>query len=409
MKAYERFLKYAAIWTPSREDSDTHPSSSCQFDLARELVTELLSLGLSDAAVDEHCYVYAHLPASPGYENRTSIGFISHMDTVSDFCDHPVIPCVTPDYDGAPLPLGDSGRILDPAMFPHLRELRGETLITSDGTTVLGADDKAGIAEIMTLLEQLQNENIPHGPISVAFTPDEEIGAGADLFDVPRFGAAFAYTLDGETEGEIQYENFNACKAVFEIQGVNVHPGSSKNTMVNASLVAMEINAMLPACETPRYTEDYEGFYHLLHMDGEVGSATLSYIVRDHDAASFQARQALLRHIEKTMNEKWGPGTVSLSITQQYENMAEIIKTCPQLIEHAKTACENAGVTPLILPIRGGTDGARLSFMGLPCPNLGTGGHGFHGPYEHITSESMDRVVRIACELTKLFAEEGSH
>ena len=409
MKAYERFLKYAAVWTPSRENSGTHPSSSCQFDLARELVTELQALGLSDAAVDEHCYVYAHLPASPGYENCTSIGFISHMDTVSDFCEHPTIPCVTPDYDGAVLPLGNSGRTLDPAMFPHLLELRGETLITGDGTTVLGADDKAGIAEIMTLLEHLQKERIPHGPVSVAFTPDEEIGSGADLFDVPRFSADFAYTLDGETEGEIQYENFNACKAVFRIQGVNVHPGSSKNTMVNASLVAMEINAMLPACEVPRYTEDYEGFYHLLHMDGEVGAAALSYIVRDHDASSFQARQALLQHIEKTMNEKWGAGTVSLTITQQYKNMAEIIKTCPQLIEHAKTACKNVGVPPLILPIRGGTDGARLSFMGLPCPNLGTGGHGFHGPYEHITAESMDRVVRIACELTKLFAEEGSH
>ena len=200
------------------------------------------------------------------------------MDTVSDFCEHPTIPCVTPDYDGAVLPLGNSGRTLDPAMFPHLLELRGETLITGDGTTVLGADDKAGIAEIMTLLEHLQKERIPHGPVSVAFTPDEEIGSGADLFDVPRFSADFAYTLDGETEGEIQYENFNACKAVFRIQGVNVHPGSSKNTMVNASLVAMEINAMLPACEAPRYTEDYEGFYHLLHMDGEVGAAALSYI-----------------------------------------------------------------------------------------------------------------------------------
>lgn len=405
MKAYERLLKYVAIRTPSDEESSSHPSSSCQFDLAQILVEELKELGVSDAAADEKCYVYGHLPATPGYEACTRIGFIAHMDTVSEFCSKDITPIVTENYDGGLLPLGNSGRVLDPAVFTHLPDLKGETLITSDGTTILGADDKAGIAEIMTLCEQLQTLQIPHGPVSIAFTPDEEIGVGADFFDVDRFGAEYAYTLDGDTAGEIQYENFNACKAVFEIEGVNVHPGSAKDTMKNAALLAMEINASLPAFEIPEHTEAYEGFYHLIHMEGDVGNASLHYIVRDHDAASFEARQNTLRHIAKNMNEKWGEGTVRLTITEQYRNMAEIIETCPHLIENAKRACKKAGVTPLVLPIRGGTDGARLSFMGLPCPNLGTGGHGFHGPYEHITAESMEHAADVALELVKIYSE----
>ena len=291
-------------------------------------------------------------------------------------------------------------------MFPHLKDLKGRILITSDGTTILGADDKAGIAEIITMAERILDENIPHGPISIAFTPDEEIGMGAAHFDVEEFGADFAYTLDGDTEGEIQYENFNAAKAEFRISGVNVHPGSAKDIMVNASLVAMEINSMLPQGETPRDTDGYEGFYHLIDMQGDVSHAVLRYIIRDHDAEKFEERKETLRNIEKTINEKWGQGTAALTITDQYRNMAEIIAGCMHLIENAKKACENAGVTPLVLPIRGGTDGAQLSFKGLPCPNLGTGGHGYHGPYEHITAEGMDAACEVALELVKIYAEQ---
>ncbi len=404
MRAYERLLKYVVVRTPSDENSQSVPSSQCQFELAHLLVQELKDLGVSDAAVDRQCYVYAHIPATPGYEDKTKLGFIAHMDTVSDFCGCDIKPIVTENYDGKDFALGTSGRTITTSAFPHLPSLKGRTLITSDGTTILGADDKAGIAEILTMVEYLDKENIPHGPLSIAFTPDEEIGAGAAHFDVERFGADYAYTLDGDTEGEIQYENFNACKAVFEIEGVSVHPGSSKNTMVNASLVAMEINSMLPSGDTPRNTEDYEGFYHLVNMNGDVGHAELNYIIRNHDAAAFEVRQQTLSHIEKLLNEKWGPGTVRLTITQQYRNMAEIIKDCQHLITNAEKACRKAGIAPLILPIRGGTDGAQLSFKGLPCPNLGTGGHGYHGPYEHITAEGMDLAVKIILELIKIYS-----
>ena len=404
MKAYERFLKYVTVRTPSDENSSTIPSSSCQFNLAHVLVDEMKAIGIEDAEVDDQCYVYGHIPATPGYENRTAIGFIAHMDTVADFCDHDIVPVVHENYDGEALALGDSGLTLSPEMFPHLRTLKGRTLITSDGTTILGADDKAGIAEILTAVEDLSD--IPHGPISVAFTPDEEIGTGASHFDVKRFGATYAYTLDGDTEGEIQYENFNACSAKITFQGVNVHPGSSKNTMINAALVAMEFNSMLPAADTPRNTDNYEGFFHLCSMKGDVSQAELQYIVRDHDAASFEIRQKTLTNITEILNEKWGEGTVTLTITQQYRNMKEIIDTCPWLISLAEEACHSCGVTPLILPIRGGTDGAQLSFMGLPCPNLGTGGHAYHGPYEHITAEGMDAAVNVTLEIIRLFSQK---
>ena len=283
--------------------------------------------------------------------------------------------------------------------------MKGRTLITSDGTTILGADDKAGIAEILTLIERLQTENIPHGPISVAFTPDEEIGTGASGFNVEQFGAKYGYTLDGDTEGEIQYENFNACKARFDIQGFSVHPGSSKDTMINACLVAMEINSLLPGMETPRGTEDYEGFFHLTDMSGDCAKAQLNYIVRDHDKNFFEARKNTLRLIEKNLNAKWGEGTVTLTITEQYKNMAEIIDGCMHLIDNAKKAAEAAGIEPQVIPIRGGTDGCQLSFKGLPCPNLGTGGHAYHGPYEHITVEGMDKSVDMIVELVKIYAE----
>lgn len=405
MRAYERFLKYAVIRTPSNENSSTVPSSQCQFDLARVLEAEMKELRLKHVHLDEQCYLYGSLPATEGCENRPAIGFIAHMDTVADYCGHDITPMITENYNGEALELGSSGLTLDPAIFPHLRRLKGHTLITSDGTTILGADDKAGIAEILTMIEYIQTRNIPHGKLCVAFTPDEEIGAGPAHFNIDEFGADYAYTLDGSTEGEIQYENFNACKACFDIKGFSVHPGSSKDTMINASLVAMEINHMLPGCETPRGTENYEGFYHLISMSGDCGSAQLNYIVRDHDKNLFEARKNTLRLIEKNLNEKWGDGTVTLTITDQYKNMAEIIAECMHLIDNAKTACEAAGVAPLIIPIRGGTDGCQLSFKGLPCPNLGTGGYAFHGPYEHITAEAMDQSVDVIIELVKIYAK----
>lgn len=405
MKAYERLLKYVIVRTPSDENSETVPSSQCQFDLARILETEMKELGLKDVHLDDQCYLYGNLPATEGYEDKPAIGFIAHMDTVADFCDHDIVPVLTENYSGEAMEIGKSGLILSPETFPHLASLKGRTLITSDGTTVLGADDKAGIAEILTMIERVQAENIPHGKLCVAFTPDEEIGTGASHFNVEEFGADYAYTMDGDTEGEIQYENFNACKACFDIKGFNVHPGSSKDTMINASLVAMEINYMLPGCETPRGTEEYEGFYHLVSMSGECASAQLNYIVRDHDKNLFEARKRTLRLIEKDLNEKWGEGTVTLTITEQYKNMAEIIAGCMHLIDNAKEACEAAGVAPLVIPIRGGTDGCQLSFKGLPCPNLGTGGHAYHGPYEHITVEGMDKSVDVMMELVKLYAK----
>lgn len=402
MRAYERLLKYAVIRTPSDEFSESAPSSACQFELAELLVKELQELGLSDAEADEYCYVYAHLPATAGMEDRKCMGLIAHIDTVSDFCGHDITPVITPEYDGKGLPLGTSGRILSPSMFPHLKSLKGQTLITTDGTTVLGADDKAGVAEIITLLERLIREQIPHGPIAVAFTPDEEIGMGTAHFNLEKMKADYAYTLDGDTEGEIQFENFNACSAYVTVKGVNVHPGSAKNTMVNASLAAMEFNSMLPSGDTPANTDDYEGFFHLLSMEGDVAEAKLHYIIRDHDAAAFDFRQNTMKHITSVLNEKWGSKTVSLELKQEYRNMTEIIQEYPYLIEQAKNACETAGITPLILPIRGGTDGAHLSYMGLPCPNLGTGGHAYHGPFEHITIESMDKVVEMLIALVKI-------
>ena len=405
MKAYERLLKYVVVRTPSDENSETVPSSPCQFDLAKLLETEMKELGLKDVHLDDQCYLYGNLPATAGYEDKPAIGFIAHMDTVADFCDHDIVPILTENYSGEAIEIGKSGLILSPGTFPHLTSLKGRTLITSDGTTVLGADDKAGIAEILTMIERVQAEDIPHGKLCVAFTPDEEIGTGAAHFNVEEFGADYAYTMDGDTEGEIQYENFNACKACFEIKGFNVHPGSSKDTMINASLVAMEINNMLPGCETPRGTEEYEGFYHLVSMSGECASAQLYYIVRDHDKHLFEALKNTLRLIEKDLNEKLGEGTVTLTITEQYKNMAEIIAGCMHLIDNAKAACEAADVTPLVIPIRGGTDGCQLSFKGLPCPNLGTGGHAYHGPYEHITVEGMDKSVDVMMELVKLYAK----
>ena len=406
MKVQERLINYVTVRTPSNEESETVPSSMCQFDLARKLEKEMQELGLTEVVLDDKCYLYGKLPATEGKENIPAIGFIAHMDTVSDFCDHEIHPIITENYDGGELTLGTSGLILNPKEFPHLAELKGRTLITSDGTTILGADDKAGIAEILTMIERIQTEKLPHGTICVAFTPDEEIGMGAEHFDLEQFGAEYAYTLDGDSEGEIQYENFNACSASIEFHGVSVHPGSSKDTMVNASLVAMEFDSMLPKGETPRDTEGYEGFYHLLSMEGECALAKLHYIIRDHDAEKFEQRKKVMKQITDDLNQKWGDGTVILTLKDQYRNMSEIIAQHMHLIDNAKKACEKVGLTPQCLPIRGGTDGCQLSFRGLPCPNLGTGGHAFHGPYEHISVEGMEKSVEILLALIKEYTEE---
>ncbi len=405
MRAYERLLKYVVVYTTSDEESTTVPTSMRQFDLAHMLVDELKTIGVEDAAVDDLCYVYATLPATEGYEQATKLGLIAHMDTAPDFSGEHVKPRIIENYDGKDVVLGTSGRTLENANFPHLASLKGRTLIVTDGTTLLGADDKAGVAEIVTLLERLISEKIPHGRISVCFTPDEEVGSGADHFDVARFGAEFAYTCDGGAEGELEYENFNAAGALFEIRGFNIHPGEAKDKMINALAVACEINAMLPKGQTPRDTSGYQGFWHLTSLDGSTEAAKLTYIIRDHDFESFERRKVTLEKIAEVLNAKYGEGTVTLTIREQYRNMKEKIEPCMHLIDNAKKAMEQAGVTPRVQPIRGGTDGARLSYMGLPCPNLGTGGYAFHGPYEHITVEGMDAAVEILKNLVILYRD----
>lgn len=399
MRAYERLLKYVKIHTASAENVDATPTTQRQFDLSRELAGEMRALGMARVYEDEHAYVYGELPASAGMEDKPAIGFIAHIDTVPDFSGENVRPQVIENYDGGPVQLGTSGRTLSPAKFPELSDFVGQTLITTDGTTVLGADDKAGVAEIMTACEHIIAENRPHGRISVCFTPDEEVGHGAALLDLERFGADFAYTVDGGVLNEVNFETFNAASAHWEINGFNIHPGDAKNTMINACLVAMEINSMLPSGDTPAKTEGYEGFFHLMDMSGTVEAASLDYIVRDHDAAAFAVRKETMRHIEKLINEKYGAGTAKLTLADQYRNMAECLSAHMEVVELAEKAIRKAGLEPVRVPIRGGTDGAQLSFRGLPCPNLGTGGYSFHGPFEHITVEGMDVAVDIILNL----------
>lgn len=405
MELIERFLKYVSVPTSSDDKSSSVPTSDKEFALARILVDDMKKIGISDAYVNDKCYVYGHIPPSNGCENKPKIGFISHIDTSPDFADSPVNPQIIENYDGCDVVLGNSGRILEVSAFPHLKNLKGRTLITTDGNTLLGADDKSGVSEILYAVENIIKNDIPHGQISIAFTPDEECGTSADNFDLSAFDAELAYTVDGGSEGEAVYENFNACSASFEIKGFNIHPGEAKNRMINASLVAMEINSLLPGSETPRNTEGYEGFFHLCEMSGNVEHAELYYIVRDHSALHFDARKETLLHIEKYINEKYGEGTATLTIRDSYRNMEEIIKERFEVVEIANRAIELAGLEPDHNPIRGGTDGARLSFMGLPTPNLGTGGYAFHGPYEHITAEGMEKSAEIIENIIKLWAE----
>ena len=404
MRAYERLLRYAVVNTTSYDDREGTPTGEGQFVLARLLAVEMETLGLEDVFIDEHAYTYGFLPATPGYEHCPAIGFISHLDTVDDCGGTDTHPQVIRSYDGGVIRLGRSGRVLDPEVFPHLKDCIGKTILTTDGTSVLGADDKAGISEIMTMCERLINERIPHGKISVCFTPDEEIGQGADLLDLEKFGADLAYTVDGSIPAEIDYENFNAAMARLTVRGVPVHPGTAKGKMINAMRVIMEANAMLPEGEVPEKTDGREGFYHLTGSRGNVTEAVAEYILRDHDADKFREKKEKMREITEALNRKYGEGTVTCKIKDQYRNMAEVIAEHPVVVEAALRAIRAAGLEPFSEPVRGGTDGAQLSFRGLPCPNLGTGGYAYHGFYEHAVAEEMDTCVEILLQVVKEFA-----
>ena len=395
MRACERFLKYVRVYTTSEEGTGAFPSTARQLDLARLLEQEMKALGLEGVHVDEYGIVYGWLSATPGMEDVPALGFIAHMDTAPDFSGENVKPQIIENYDGGDVLLAGSGDMLTVSAFPTLAALKGMTLITTDGTTLLGADDKVGIAEILTACEAVITSGAPHGKLCIAFTPDEEVGAGVDNFDVKKFGAAAAYTVDGGAEGEIAYETFNACSASVEVHGLSVHPGSSKDTMINAALVAIEFNALLPAGDTPRLTEGYEGFFHLHNMEGDVEHASLHYIIRDHDRATFEVRKQTMRHAAKVLNERYGREVVTVSLRDTYYNMADRLTDHMELLENAKRAAAQAGMTPYTEPVRGGTDGCRLSYMGLPTPNLCTGGFAFHGKYEHIAAESMDRCAKM--------------
>ena len=404
MRAYERLLQYARVYTTSDPESGTHPSAAREFDLAHMLVEEMKNLGIKDARVDEHCYVYGTLPATPGCEKLPALGLIAHMDTAPDAPGENVNPILHENYDGGDVLLPATGTMLKVSTFPFLKELKGETLITSDGTTLLGADDKAGIAEILTAAEYLlAHPEIPHGAIRIAFTPDEEIGKGVDFFDVDKFHADFAYTLDGGRIGELEYENFNAARAIIRIKGKNVHPGSAKNVMKNAALIGTEIASLLPERETPAKTEGYEGFFHLCSFEGDVTSATLNYIIRDFNADSFAHRKELLRLIVERKNAQYN-NCIELDLHDEYYNMLSQIEPHMEIVSLAKQAMLDCGITPIIQPIRGGTDGARLSFMGLPCPNLFAGGHNFHSNYEYVPVPSMEKAVSMIVRIAELAA-----
>ena len=402
MKASERLLKYAVIYTGSDEDhAEQTPSTPEQMTLAQVLAKDMRDIGLTDVSVDAHAYVYGFLPATAGREQSPPIGFIAHIDIVNEFGTSEIHPQIVKEYDGGEIALGTSGRTLDTVQFPDLKQAIGKTVITTDGTTVLGADDKAGVAEILTMCERLVQDNLPHGKICVCFTPDEEIGHGAALLDLEKFGASYAYTVDGGAPNEVEWETFYAAAADWSIAGVSVHPGDAKDKMVNAALVVMEINGMLPPDEIPAKTQGREGFFHLCDMSGDVSAAKLSYIIRDHDAEKFSQRKQTMREIERKINETYGAGTAALTLREQYRNMAEILQHHPDVVEQAKRAIRAVGLTPVSNPVRGGTDGAQLSFRGLPCPNLGTGAYALHGPYEHAIAEQMDVMTEILLHIAQ--------
>ena len=404
MNTYKRFEKYVRINTQSDDNSGLHPSFSGEYNLAKLLADELKELKLENVTVTDQCYVYAFCPASKGYENANAIGFIAHMDTAPDASGENVELILHKDYDGGDVEYPAIKKFMKVSDFPFLAGFKGETLITSNGTTLLGSDDKAGVAEIMAAIEFILENNIEHGPIYIAFTPDEEIGEGADAFDLDIFKAKYAYTVDGGDVDTIEYENFNAAAAIVTVKGFSVHPGEAKGKMINSSLVAMEYDSLLPD-EKPENTELREGFYHLTNMKGRCESAELSYIIRDHDKDKFEERKKVMQSAADKINAKYGDGTVSIEITDSYYNMLEKILPHMHLVENAKKAICSVGYEAKEVPIRGGTDGARLSFMGLPCPNLGTGGYNFHGPFELNSIERMDKAAMIIVELIKIYKD----
>ena len=410
MTLKDRFLKYVGFDTQSDDTAEKISSTDKQWKLAHELENELKGLGAENVRVSEHCYVMAELPSNIKDREVPALGFIAHMDTSPDASGENVKPQLIENYDGDVIVLNkEKNIIMDPKEFKSLLSHVGEELIVTNGTTLLGADDKAGIAEIMTLVEYLvEHPEIPHGKICIGFTPDEEIGNGPVKFDVEAFGASFAYTVDGGTLGEIEFENFNGANAGVFVQGKSIHPGEAKDKMVNAALIAAEFAAMLPQAETPAHTDNYEGFYHLHRMTGTVEEAELHYIIRDHDFEKFESRKRFMRATGEYFNLKYGANTVKVVTEDRYFNMREKILPHMELITLAEKAMTVVGVEPTIVPIRGGTDGARLSFMGLPCPNLCTGGHNFHGPYEYCSVDSMNKVAKILVRLVQLYAQEMS-
>lgn len=399
-KVAELFIKLVKYDTQSDSRSTTSPSTPKQMDFAHVLADKCRKIGLSDVEVDKYGTVTATLPSNSSASAPT-IGFLAHMDTSEDASGYQVNPRIVKAYDGSDIPLNNKIS-LTPAEFPSLKKYIGQDLIVTDGNTLLGADNKAGIAEILIAMEHLlANPSIPHGKIRIAFTPDEEIGRGVDFFDVKAFGCDFAYTLDGGEIGEIVTESFNASQARLTITGKSVHPGTAKGVMVNAALIAGEIINMLPENETPTATEEYEGFYHLSDIRGGVESAELTYILRDHDAAILKKREEFMAQLVDKLNKKYGEGTITLKLTEQYRNMNEILKDMPEIAQRAKNAIETAGITPIVRPIRGGTDGSRLTFMGLPCPNIFAGGHNAHGPYEYVPIQSMEAAVQVVINIAK--------
>lgn len=400
MDVLERFLRYVSFDTQSSEESGTTPSTQKQKLLGQALADELRALGLADARMDRYGYVYAHLPATPGREGEPCLGLIAHMDTSPSASGEAVKPQVVR-YEGGDLPLNrELGVVMELSRFPMLAKYAGQELVVTDGTTLLGADDKAGIAEIITTVEYLlAHPEREHGPIAIGFTPDEEIGEGADHFDLDAFGAAAAYTVDGGELGELNYENFNAAGAKITVHGLSVHPGSAKDTMKNAALIACQLVGMLPPAQVPEHTQGREGFYHLCDLAGDVTEAQLSVIIRDHDKEKFQARKDLVKNAVEFLNHQYGEGTVELELKDSYYNMREPLQEHMELVEKARAAMEKVGISPVEEPIRGGTDGARLTFMGLPCPNLSTGGFNFHGVHEAIPVEAMEKMVEVLLHL----------
>ena len=405
MELKDRFLKYVSFDTQSDENSTTFPSTDKQLVLLNFLADEMRTLGMEDVTVDKYGYAMGTIPASKGYENAPVIGFIAHVDTAPDMSGKDVRPRIIDEYDGSDIQPNGS-LTMKVSDFPELKNFVGHTLIHTDGTTLLGADDKAGCAEIMTAAEYLMTHpEVKHGKIRIGFTPDEEIGRGVDYFDVAAFGADFAYTMDGSAEGELEYENFNAAAATIEIQGRNVHPGYAKNKMINAIQVACELNALVPTVERPEYTTGYEGFYHCVGFNGTVENAKISYIIRDHDSEKFEQKKVFIWSCVDLLQKKYDEGVLKLTLKDQYYNMRKMVEPHPHVIDKAVEAMRKADVEPIIKPIRGGTDGARLSFMGLPCPNIFAGGMNFHGKFEYCSLNTMQKATQVIINLAQLWAE----